>query len=147
MPLSPRRRRALPLLAGVAISAAGCDLVTYRPPVGRDFGAPYAVVAGVPVTISPGRVVETPALDAERRLFVVVEYEGGCNPHSFAVASDASADDRTLVWLVHDDGGDRCEDLVRDTAVVGLGSAYRPGPMALEMPQGEVVLLTLVGGG
>jgi hypothetical protein len=132
----------------VAVVAAGCDLVTYRPPVGRDFGAPYAVIAGVPVTIAPGRVVETPALDPERRLFVVVEYEGGCNPHTFAIGSDASAEDRTLLWLVHDDGGDRCEVLVRDTAVVDLGSAYRPGTIALETPQGEEVVLTsLVGGG
>jgi hypothetical protein len=127
---------------------AGCDLITYRPPVGRDFGAPYALRAGVPVAVAPGRVLETPGVDASRRLFAVLEYEGGCSEHSFVVASDATQDDRTVVWLVHDDGGESCEELLRDTVVVELGSAYRPGPIALETPQGdEVVLTSLAGGG
>jgi hypothetical protein len=127
---------------------AGCDLVTYRPPVGRDFGHPYAVRAGVPVPLAPGLVVATPAVAADRRLFAVVEYEGGCREHSFAIASDPSAEDRTYVWLVHDDGGDRCEELVRDTVAVDLGAAYRPGPLTLEIPNGTALAVTsLVGGG
>ena len=126
---------------------AGCDLVTYRPPVGRDFGHPYAVRTGILVEASPSVVLMTPAVDASRRLIAVVEYEGGCRNHAFAVASDAAATDRTYLWLVHDDGGDRCEELVRDTVAVELGAAYRPGPLTLEIPNGDPVQLTSIAGG
>ena len=147
MHLFIRGHGLLPCLAGAVVFAAGCDLVTYRPPVGRDFGVPYAVRAGVPVLVAPGRVLETPALDAAGRMYTVVEYEGGCNPHAFALEFDARQADRTIVWLIHDDGGDRCEETVRDTVVVDLGSAYRPGPIALETPSGDELLLTSVVGG
>jgi hypothetical protein len=147
MPAFVRGACTLPCLAVVALLAAGCDLVTYRPPVGRDFGSPYAVRAGVPVLVAPGRVLETPALDPARRMYAVVEYEGGCNPHAFTLGSDTRQEDRTIVWLIHDDGGDRCEELVRDTVVVDLGTAYRPGPIALDTPGGDQLLLASLGGG
>jgi len=148
MHLAAALRLAPLVLAGAGALAAGCDLVTYRPPVGRDFGAPYAVRAGVPIRLNPGTLVQTPAVDASRRLFAVLEYEGGCREHTFVAESDASIGERTVVWLVHDDGGDRCDELVRDTVVVDLGDAYRPGALVLETPQGETVAMTsLVAGG
>ncbi len=147
MHLVSRGTRIAPGLAAVVLCVAGCDLLTYRPPVGRDFGAPYAVRAGIPIQIGPGRVLDTPALDEIRRMYTVVEYEGGCLQHTFALASDARAEDHTLVWLVHDDGGDRCTELIRDTVVVELGAAYRPGPMSLETPGGEQLPLAVPAGG
>jgi hypothetical protein len=133
---------AAPALLMVLLALApGCDLVTYRPPVGRDFGAPYVVRAGVPMNVAPGVVLVTPAIDAQRRLLTVVEYEGGCLPHSFAIQFDASASDATVVWLVHDDGGDRCEQLVRDTVAIDMGAAYRAGDLTLDTPSGDLIAL------
>jgi hypothetical protein len=142
-----RDRAGLALLCGALALTAGCDLVTYRPPVGRDFGAPYVIRTGIPMVLPPGLVVATPAVDSQRRLLAVVEYEGGCQPHSFALASDAIDAESTTLWLVHDDGGDRCEELVRDTLSVDLGSAYRAGSMTLDTPSGEALALTSLAGG
>lgn len=140
--------RTVPTVLALGLSvAAGCDLVTYRPPVGRDFGAPYVVRAGVPMTVPPGVVVSTPAVDSRRRLLAVVEYEGGCLPHSFEVGFDASQVDATVLWLVHDDGGDLCEQLVRDTVAVDMGSAYRAGDLTLDTPSGDLIALTSLAGG
>jgi hypothetical protein len=135
------------MLGATVLIAAGCDLVTYRPPVGRDFGAPYVVRAGVPIAVPPGVVVATPAVDARRRLLAVVEYEGGCLPHEFEIRFDASATDATVLWLVHDDGGDRCDELVRDTVALDMGAAYRAGDLTLDTPTGELIALTSLAGG
>jgi hypothetical protein len=134
-------------LAFAGAALGGCDVLTYRPPLGRDFGAPYDVRENVVITLRTGLTLDTPTLDPTRRLVALVEYVGGCAEHAFTPTSVTDGNERTVLWLVHDDGGDTCERFVRDTLIVDLGDTAHPGALALATPGGDELVLDIAPGG
>lgn len=99
------------LLAG----AVGCGPAEDQAdePRGR-FGSPYEVVTNVASTAPD----EPPALISDS-LSVMVAYPGGCADHAFTLGSSVDGD-TAVVWLRHDDGGDRCEALITERIRVAV---------------------------
>ena len=141
---------ALALVAAPLLLAAGCDVLTNRPPLARDYGAPYAVRNGVVVGF-PGEVERrTPAITATGDLWVVVRYRGGCGEHAFDLERDA-VQGGSIIWLEHLVSDETCDETIDDTLRVSLSAALRPGgtqpALALATPDGDELAILLPSGG
>lgn len=141
---------ALPLATAALLLAAGCDVLTNRPPLTRDYGAPYAVRNGVVVGF-PGEVERrTPAITAGGDLWVVVRYRGGCGDHTFDLERDA-VEGGSIIWLEHLVSDETCNGTVEDTVRISLSAALRPGgtqqAVALATPDGDELVIQRSSGG
>jgi hypothetical protein len=104
-PLAPSRLLALLMLV---LLGGGCDLVE-RPPIQRDFGAPYEILFNVPAAeVIPGARGITPLIEEQRGSIVaVVRYLGGCAPHTFRLDYTLEGD-QALIWFIHASNADEC---------------------------------------
>lgn len=123
------------LVAAVALLIGGCDALTNRPPLARDFGAPYAVRTGVVIDAAGAPEQPTPAVTLGGVLWTVVTYRGGCGSHTFTTESDGLSSGGSVVWLRHLTQGETCNRFLQDTLRIPLEGALRP--------YGETPALTL----
>jgi hypothetical protein len=131
-------------LVVLALLAAGCDLIG-RPPIEQEFGAPYHVLLGAPAEAADLR--ETPYLDTDGRLVVVVAYTGGCADHLFGLDYVLSETEARL-WIIHDDPGDVCTEALRAELAFEVNEAVLARPrIVLAEPSGRVLPLQAVPAG
>jgi hypothetical protein len=137
---------ALGVAALVAVLLAGCDALTHRPTLPRDFGAPYDVRVGVVIEASGAPVQPTPAVTLGGELWAVVTYRGGCGAHAFQTEADGVASGGSVVWFRHQAWGETCNRLVQDTLRIALDAPLRPSGTApavtLATPGGDELPLT-----
>ena len=93
----------------ILLLVGGCDLVD-RPPLERDFGAPYEILLNVPTAdVIPGARGITPLIEEQRgRVVAVARYQGGCAPHTFRLDYTLE-EDQALIWFFHASNADECE--------------------------------------
>lgn len=116
-----RLRRLIVLTPAILllVLAAGCDGLVDRPALALEFGSPYNVLFGEPVTTANGLVQSTPFTDEGGSLHVAVEFTGGCADHTFRLDYTLAESTATL-WLVHASNGDSCEARLAVEVVVAL---------------------------
>ncbi len=113
-----------------------------RPGDGRaTFGDPYEVVLGFSSVLA-----DTPPALVGDTLVALVAYPGGCEDHDFTLAFDAHAD-TTRFRLVHDAGGDACEERVSEELRLAVPADALASPTLLLLnPQDPVPFVLRWGG-
>ena len=127
----PRPMRLSYSVLVFSLALAACD--TAASDQAPTFGDPYTVLV----------TADTPAVAADGRLAVTVEYGGGCEEHAFVLRSRVDGGEAS-VWWVHDARGDTCEALQRATVRAALpGAVLDADRVTLLAPSGFEVRLQL----
>ncbi len=133
------------VVGAAALLLGGCDALTNRPPLARDFGAPYSVRTGVVIDQAGAPEQPTPAVTLGGDLWVVVAFRGGCGSHAFRTAADGLSSGGSVVWLRHESRGETCTRVVQDTLRIPLEASLRPSgsspALTLATPDGEELAL------